>query len=292
LLIDRGDEVLGIDSLTDYYEPEYKLKNLSASLESPQFAFLNGGVHDLDLVRTLKDADVLFHLAGQPGVRASWGDNFAPYVRDNVEATQRLLEAARQLPLRKFVYASSSSIYGNADTYPTPETVRPAPLSPYGVTKLAAEHLCELYRAAHGVPTASLRLFTVYGPRQRPDMAFSRLVDCALQHKPFELYGNGAQTRDFTFVGDVVVAMRNAALSEWCGVANIGGGDRKSMSEVISIVEDLVGPVDVIKGPRVEGDVNHTGADTSVASAAFGFAPTTTVEEGLRIMIKARSNGE
>jgi nucleoside-diphosphate-sugar epimerase len=292
LLIDRGDEVLGIDSLTDYYQPEYKLKNIRSSLESPQFAFLNSGVHELDLVRALKGAEVVFHLAGQPGVRASWGDNFGPYVRDNIEATQRLLEASRELPLRKFVYASSSSVYGNAETYPTPETVRPAPLSPYGVTKLAAEHLCELYRAAYGVPTASLRLFTVYGPRQRPDMAFSRLIDCALQHKPFELYGDGKQTRDFTFVADVVEAMRKVAVSDWCGVANIGGGDRKSMAEVISIVEEQVGPVDVIKAPRVEGDVAHTGADTSVASTAFGFAPTTSVEEGLRYMIKARRNGE
>lgn len=292
LLIDRGDEVVGIDSLTDYYQSEYKLKNLRASLQSPQFEFLNAAVHELDLVQTLEATEVLFHLAGQPGVRASWGDNFKPYLRDNIEATQRLLEAAREVPLRKFVYASSSSVYGNAETYPTPETVRPAPLSPYGVTKLAAEHLCELYRVAYGVPTASLRLFTVYGPRQRPDMAFSRLVDAAVCHKPFELYGNGRQTRDFTFVADVVEAMRSASLSDWCGVANIGGGDRKSMLEVISIVEDLVGPIDVVKGPSVEGDVTHTGADTRLASEAFGFAPTTSVEEGLRYMVKARRNGE
>jgi nucleoside-diphosphate-sugar epimerase len=291
LLIDKGDEVVGIDSLTDYYRREIKLKNLSASLESSQFTFLEGGVHELDLVGSLTGADVIFHLAGQPGVRASWGANFGPYIRDNIEATQGLLEAARGLPLQKFVYASSSSVYGNAETYPTPETVRPAPVSPYGVTKLAAEHLCELYRGAYEVPTASLRLFTVYGPRQRPDMAFSRLVDCALLQKPFQLYGDGSQTRDFTFVADVVAAMRNAAISDWCGVANIGGGDRKSLAEVIGIVEDLIGPVDVVRGPRIEGDVAHTGADTSLATTAFGFAPMTTLVEGLKHMIEARRNG-
>jgi nucleoside-diphosphate-sugar epimerase len=292
LLIAQGDEVLGIDSITDYYSRESKLKNVSTVSKSPQFTFLERELQELDLVQCLEGVDVVYHLAGQPGVRASWGANFGPYLRDNIDATQRLLEAAREVPLKKLVYASSSSIYGNAETYPTPETVRPAPVSPYGVTKLAAEHLCELYRGAYGVPTASLRLFTVYGPRQRPDMAFSRLVDCALLHKPFEVYGDGSQTRDFTYVADVVGAMRNAAASDWMGVANIGGGDRKSLTEVIAIVDDLAGPVEVVKGPRLEGDVAHTGADTSVASAAFGFSPTTTVEDGLQRMIQARRNGE
>ena len=166
----------------------------------------------------------MYHLAGQPGVRPSWGRDFETYVDRNITATQTLLEQCRRLQLVKFVYASSSSIYGDAEACPTAETVCPQPVSPYGVTKLAAEHLCELYRSAFGVPTASLRLFTVYGPGQRPDMAFSRLVGAALTGERFQLFGDGRQTRDFTYVGDVVRAMRDAAVSPWTGVANVGGG--------------------------------------------------------------------
>ena len=160
-------------------------------------------------------------------------------MRHNIAATQRLLEASMLHPLRKFVFASSSSVYGDAEAYPTPESLRPQPVSPYGVTKLAAEHLCEVYRTSFGVPVASLRLFTVYGPRQRPDMAFSRLVAAALAGEEFEVYGDGEQTRDFTFVGDVVGAMRDAAASDWCGVANIGGGSRTSLNAVLDMVRDL-----------------------------------------------------
>ena len=227
----------------------------------------------------------MFHLAGQPGVRASWGPDFVQYVRHNIAATQRLLEAGMLHPLRKFVFASSSSVYGDAEAYPTPESLRPQPVSPYGVTKLAAEHLCEVYRTSFGVPVASLRLFTVYGPRQRPDMAFSRLVAAALAGEEFEVYGDGEQTRDFTFVGDVVQAMRDAAASDWCGVANIGGGSRTSLNAVLDIVSDLCGELRVVRRPRATGDVRHTAADTSVAQAAFGYRPRTSLPEGLAAMV-------
>ena len=212
-----------------------------------------------------------------------------PYVKRNILATQRLLEAAREASLWKVVYASSSSVYGNAECYPTVETLRPQPVSPYGVTKLAAEHLCEVYRE-EGLPTVSLRFFTVYGPRQRPDMAFSRLVDCALSGEPFLLYGDGEQSRDFTYVADVVNAVRLAALSPWTGVANIGGGSRTTMNRVIDLVSRLARPVDVVRLPVQRGDVRHTAADTTVAREAFGYAPTVHVEEGLARMVDAASD--
>jgi nucleoside-diphosphate-sugar epimerase len=208
-------------------------------------------------------------------------------VRHNVVVTQRLLEACRDRPLHKLVYASSSSVYGDAEAFPTAETLRPAPVSPYGVTKLAAEHLCEVYRRSFAVPTVSLRLFTVYGPGQRPDMAFARLVRAAVRAEPFELYGDGRQTRDFTFVGDVVRAMVDAAVSGWCGVANIGGGARTSMNDVLQVVTDLCGPLDVVRRPVAPGDVRNTSADTAVAAAAFGYRPSTSLAEGLARMVDA-----
>jgi len=229
--------------------------------------------------------DWVFHLAGQPGVRASWGPDFVQYVRHNIVAPQRLLEACTLRPLRKFVFSSSSSVYGNADASPTPESLRPQPASPYGVTKLAAEHLCEVYRTSFGVPVASLRLFTVYGPRQRPDMAFARLVEAALAGEEFEVYGDGEQTRDFTYVGDVVQAMPDAAASDWCGVANIGSGSGTSLNAVLGIVRDLCGELRIVYRPEATGDVRHTSADTSVAAAAFGYRPRTSLAEGLAAMV-------
>jgi nucleoside-diphosphate-sugar epimerase len=287
-LLEDGDEVVGLDCFTDYYSPQRKQANVAPLLAHPAFA-----LHQVDLVSApleslVRSADVVYHLAGQPGVRASWGPEFVPYVKRNVMATQRLLEAARDASLWKLVYASSSSVYGNAEAYPTVETVRPQPVSPYGVTKLAAEHLCELYRL-EGVPTVSLRFFTVYGPRQRPDMAFSRLVDCARTGQPFLLYGDGEQSRDFTYVDDVVSAVRLAARSPWTGVANIGGGSRTTMTRVIDLVSGLSRPVDVVRLPSQRGDVRHTAADTTVAREAFGYAPTVPLEEGLARMVHAAS---
>ena len=284
-LLDHGHSVRAVDCFTDYYPRERKCQNVEPLLGRHGLRFIDGDLHDVELDELLDDVELVFHLAGQPGVRPSWGKDFGHYVRQNISATQRLLEAVKPRPIRKLVYASSSSVYGDAERYPTPESIRPAPVSPYGVTKLAAEHLCELYRMNFGIPTVSLRLFTVYGPRQRPDMAFARLVEAATRERSFELFGDGSQTRDFTYVADVVSAMRNAALSDWCGVANIGGGSRTSMKEVIAMVEALCGPIDITAGRPQQGDVRHTAADTSVAAAAFGYAPRTSITEGLEAMV-------
>ena len=284
-LLSGQDEVVGIDSFADFYARSLKEENLAAIGERRGFTFVEGDLNEVPLRPLLEGCDVVYHLAGQPGVRPSWGAEFSVYLRRNVEATQRLLEALRAMPVRKLLFASSSSVYGDAETYPSSEAMRPQPVSPYGVTKLAAEHLCELYRVNFGVPTASLRLFTVYGPRQRPDMAFARLVRAAIRGEKFELYGDGEQTRDFTFVSDVVKAMQDAASSDWCGVANIGGGSRTSMNQVIDLVERLAGSVTVTRRAPQHGDVRHTAADIGVAAAAFGYAPATILAAGLEDMV-------
>lgn len=283
-LLAAGHAVRGVDSFTPYYERALKERNLSVVRGHPDFSLVTVDLSSDPVEPLLEGVDTVFHLAGQPGVRQSWGPEFEDYVRHNVLATQRLLEAVRAPGLR-FLYASSSSVYGDAETYPTSEALRPSPVSPYGVTKLAAEHLCELYRTNFGVPTVSLRLFTVYGPRQRPDMAFSRLVGAAVRGEGFALYGDGKQTRDFTFVGDVVRAMMDAAASGWCGVANVGGGARTSMNEVLALVRDLCGPVEVVREAAATGDVRHTAADTRVAADAFGFSPRTRLRDGLAAMV-------
>lgn len=286
-LLDHGDEVVGIDSFTDYYDPRLKEANVATVQGRDGFTLHRLDLTCAPLTTLFEHADVVYHLAGQPGVRGSWGAEFQPYLRRNVLATQHVLEAARDVSLWKVVYASSSSVYGDAESYPTTETMCPRPLSPYGVTKLAAEHLCELYRVTSEVPTASLRLFTVYGPRQRPDMAFSRLVSASLDGSPFLLYGDGEQSRDFTYVGDVVAAMRQAALSPWTGVANIGGGSRTTVNTVIDTIGELLRPIEVVRLPVQRGDVRHTACDTSVAQRGFGFHPEVSLRDGLARMVEA-----
>jgi nucleoside-diphosphate-sugar epimerase len=286
-LLAQGDQVRAADAFTDYYPRSRKEANLGPLLEDGGFSFVEADLAEVDLDPLLDGADVVYHLAAQPGVRASWGTEFATYVKDNVLVTQRLLEACRSLGLSKFVFASSSSVYGDAQSYPTSEDVLPHPVSPYGATKLAGEHLCELYRVNFGIPTASLRLFTVYGPRQRPDMAFQRLVRHAVHGGGFELYGDGRQTRDCTFVGDVVTAMRDAANSDWVGVANIGGGHQVSLSEVIDLLSSICEQqVQVTRTSSVAGDVRHTAADIRAAAAAFGYEPQTALAEGLQAMVE------
>ncbi|MDQ1050185.1 NAD-dependent epimerase/dehydratase family protein [Streptomyces sp. V4I2] len=286
-LVSCGDEVIGIDAMTDFYEPARKRHNLDRLLGHDRFTFRQGDLLDLRLEPLFADSDAVYHLAGQPGVRGSWGGEFAVYLERNVLVTQRVLETARDTGLRRLVFASSSSVYGDAETYPTPETLRPQPVSPYGVTKLAAEQLCETYRTVFGVPTASLRLFSVYGPRQRPDMAFSRLVAAACTHRPFPLYGDGGQSRDFTYVGDVVTAMRETALSPWNGVANLGGGCEVTMNQVIALLGELTASVNVVSGPARPGDARRTAADIAVARDAFGYRPVTDIRTGLAAMVAA-----
>ncbi|GAU65943.1 putative nucleotide-sugar epimerase [Streptomyces sp. NBRC 110611] len=289
-LLAEGHQVLGIDALTDTYDPGLKMRNVERLRLRPAFAFLGGDLLQLRLAPVLDGAEVVFHLAGQPGVRSSWGEEFATYVERNVLTTQRLLEAVHADPPRKLVYASSSSVYGQAQSYPTGESLRPLPMSPYGVTKLAGEQLCEVYRETFGVPTVALRLFTVYGPRQRPDMAFARLVRAALRGERFTVYGDGGQTRDFTFVSDVVEAMYGASRSSFTGVANVGGGSQVPLNHAIEVVQALAGPLEVERAGTAPGDVRDTAADITLSASAFGYAPRVDLRAGLSAMLdEARS---
>lgn len=283
-LVERGHQVIGIDCFTDYYPRATKLANLSSLRESPRFTMVEADLLEHDLRSLLEGADCVFHQAAQAGVRASWGQNFSIYTENNVLATQRLLEAARGLPLQRFVYASSSSIYGDARQLPVGEDALPRPISPYGVTKLAAEHLCHLYWVNFGVPAVSLRYFTVYGPRQRPDMGFHRFIRALLAGDEIVVYGDGDQTRDFTYVSDAVAANLSCMEADVVGqVFNVGGGSRISVNRVLSVLESISGRKARVR--RIEnqkGDVRHTYADTSRAREALGFAPSIPLEEGLR----------
>lgn len=283
-LLADGCEVVGVDCFNDNYGRAAKLRNLEQSRDWMGFDFVpvdlsRGAVADL-----VEDCDMIFHLAAEPGVRASWGQRFDNYLRNNVLATQHLLEAARATEGKRFVYASSSSIYGQAESLPTQEDVRPQPHSPYGMTKLAGEHLCALYHANYGVQTTSLRYFTVYGPRQRPDMAFHIFCAAALRGEQIKVFGDGSQTRDFTFVSDVVNATRAAAESADAPglVFNIGGGTRVSLSEAIELIGGFTGqPLEVDHLRQQEGDVRDTGADTTRAELVLGFSPAVAFEDGL-----------
>lgn len=283
-LLSDGWDVVGVDAFTDYYDPDLKRRN-AASAVMDGLELVEADLNQVDLGSLLKDVEVVFHQAGQPGVRASWGDGFAQYASGNISATQRLLEALRDhRALKRFVYASSSSIYGNAETYPTTESTTPAPVSPYGVTKLAAEHLTSLYGTNFGVPTSSLRYFTVYGPRQRPDMAFTRFVRAAVLGEKIEIYGTGEQVRDFTFVDDVVEANVLAATTETVpgSVYNVAGGTSASVNEVLGFLADLNGdPLDLDYRERALGDVQRTGGDTARIRADLGWQPKVDLQEGL-----------
>lgn len=281
-LLDRGDRVTGLDCFIDYYPRRIKEDNLAPLLAHEGFEFLETDILRADWTEVLKDAEAVFHLAAQAGVRASWGDSFRIYTDNNVLATQTVLEAlkGRGIPL---VYASSSSVYGDTDVLPMTEDVTPRPYSPYGVTKLAAEHLCLLYTRNFGVPTASMRFFTVYGPRQRPDMAFHRFIRSGLTGQPITLFDDGEQTRDFTFVGDIVEGcIRAAEAGRPGGVYNLGGGNRISMNNVLTLLESVLDrKLTVNRGERQKGDMRHTYADTSRAVADLGFAPKVALAEGL-----------
>ena len=292
-LVAEGYEVVGVDCFTDYYPRLVKERNLSALRNSDRFRFVEADLRSADLAPLLEGVDYVLHLAAQAGVRASWGENFAVYTEHNVLATQRLLEAAKGRGIAKFVYASSSSIYGDTPDLPMREDSLPRPISPYGVTKLAGEHLCQLYHYNFGVPTVSLRYFTVYGPRQRPDMAFHRFIRAILEGKPIVVYGDGEQTRDFTFVADAVEATVLAMRCEATGVAfNIGGGSRVTVNRAIELLEDIIGKRAVVEHREPQhGDVRHTLADTSVARKALGFAPKVGLEEGLRAQVAWQTGG-
>lgn len=285
-LLTEGHEVCGIDAFIDYYPRAIKEKNLEGPRSWKNFIFVEGNLLDLPLASLLDGVDVIFHQAAQAGVRASWGHEFSRYVDCNVLATQKLLEVAMHVKtLGRFVYASSSSVYGDTNILPVGEDVTPHPVSPYGVTKLAAEQLCSLYHQNFGVPTVSLRYFTVYGPRQRPDMAFNRFCKAAATHQPIHVYSDGLQTRDFTYISDVIEAnMRAATVDAAVGeVVNIAGGSRVTVQNVIQVLQEISeSTVDVIYDPKQHGDVRDTFADTTHAEQVLGYSPQVTLRQGLR----------
>jgi len=283
MLLDRGAQVTGIDCFTDYYARSAKEANLAPLKGRNGFRFLEARIQDADLPGVLDGVTHVFHLAAQAGVRKSWGRDFRVYTEHNIDASQRLLESCVGLPLERFVYASSSSIYGDNASMPMREDARPQPVSPYGVTKLAAEQLCYLYHVNHGVPTTSLRYFTVYGPRQRPDMAFHRFIRAALDGDPITLFGDGEQTRDFTFVKDAAAATAAAGDRGVPGRAyNIGGGSRVTINQVLEMIGRLAGrPLTVRREPAQKGDMRDTFADTRLAKQDLDFAPAVSLEEGI-----------
>ncbi len=288
-LLAEGCRVIGVDCFTDYYEQQIKENNARELLKHPSFKMIRRDIADIGEFG-LESGGVhwIFHQAAQAGVRASWGEEFAHYTHHNVLGTQRLLEWARCFKPEKVIYASSSSVYGDTGKLPMHEEDLPRPMSPYGVTKLAAEHLCNLYNQNFGVPAASLRYFTVYGPGQRPDMAFHRFIKAVLAGEELVIYGSGEQTRDFTFVGDIVEANLAAARSGKAEgrVYNIGGGSRISINGVLEIIGRLAErEVKTRHEPIQAGDPPHTYADTARAKDELNFTPQTTLEEGLSIML-------
>jgi nucleoside-diphosphate-sugar epimerase len=283
-LLDLGHEVVGADCFTPLYALDAKKANVAPLLAHPAFWFEESDLRKAPLEPPLAGAEVVFHLAAQPGVRASWGESFLDYAGHNVVGTQRLAEACRVTRVRRLVFASSSSVYGNAERHPTPEDVRAAPVSPYGVTKLAAEHLLDAYANVFGLDSVWLRYFTVYGPGQRPDMAFHRFIAAALAGRPIEVYGDGEQSRDVTYVDDAVAATIRAADAEGAaGPINVGGGTTVTVNRAIEVIEEEVGArLEVVRRPDAAGDVRHTSADLTRAKSLLEYRPEVGIEDGLR----------
>lgn len=287
-LVQRGHEVIGVDAFTDYYPRPQKESNLEKARGAAGLSLVEVDLSEGALEPLLENVDGIFHLAAQPGVRGSWGATFAHYVRDNILATQRLFEAAAPRDLR-VVMASTSSVYGNAETYPTREEAIPRPVSPYGVTKLACESLARAYTESFALEVVLLRYFTVYGPRQRPDMAFARIISALLNGHPFSVYGTGEQSRDFTFVDDAVEATIAAMeRGQRTMVYNVGGGSETTLNGAIALCETLAGTrLDVVNEPVARGDVRRTGADTTLIRSQLGWQPKTSLAEGLGAQVAA-----
>src|SRR2546425_4968765 len=284
-LLKDGYEVWGIDGFIDYYPRSFKERNLEGPRSWDTFHFIEGNLLEINLFPFLDGTDWVFHQAAQAGVRASWGKEFSRYIECNVLSTQRLLETVLHVKgVQRFVYASSSSVYGNTTVLPVSELVTPYPNSPYGVTKLAAEHLCTLYHRNFGVPTVSLRYFTVYGPRQRPDMAFHRFSKAIVTHEPIHVYDDGLQTRDFTYISDVVEANIRAAISDAAPgqILNIAGGSRVTIQQVLQLLQEISGTtINVMYSEKQYGDVRDTFADTKGAQPVLGYHPLVPLREGL-----------
>ena len=282
-LLGEGHDVVAIDAFVDYYPRSVKEKNLARARDHASYRFVEGHLQEMSLSQALEGAEQVYHLAAQAGVRASWGRDFSIYTDHNVLATQRLLEAAVAARVGRLIYASSSSVYGDSVALPLHEDSLCRPVSPYGVTKLAAEHLVHLYHRNHGLPVVSLRYFTVYGPRQRPDMAFNRFLKAARDRTPIRVFGDGLQTRDFTFVDDIVSATRSAGDAGRLGqVYNVGGGERVALNEVLGLIEEITGgPLAVERDEAQRGDMRDTLADTAAARRDLGFRSTVGLREGL-----------
>jgi UDP-glucose 4-epimerase len=283
-LLSEGHEVTGIDAFVDYYPRADKERNLRSARDAGgRFRLVEGALQDLDLPEVLAGAAQVYHLAAQAGVRASWGREFDRYTDHNVLGTQRLLEAAATVDVPRLVYASSSSVYGTCESLPLREDSACQPVSPYGVTKLAAEHLCHLYARNMDLRVVSLRYFTVYGPRQRPDMAFHRFLKAARDGRALTVYGDGTQTRDFTYVDDIVAATRAAAESGRPGaVYNVGGGERVALNHVLELVQEVTDRrLEIRREAPQKGDMHDTFADTTAARRDLGFRPTVSLREGL-----------
>jgi UDP-glucose 4-epimerase len=282
-LLAEGHEVAGIDNFLDNYPRSFKERNLAALARRARFEFAAADLLRADLKNMLRDVSYVFHLAAQPGVRSSWGAEFSRYTENNIMATQLLLEAAKDLKLAKFVFASTSSVYGDTADLPMREEGGTRPVSPYGATKLAAEHLCHLYWRAFGVPSVALRFFTVYGPRQRPDMFFHIFMRALKRGDEVPLYDDGEQTRDFTFCDDIVDGVIAAARYPGQGeVFNLGGGSEVSLNHAISLAESISGrKAKLRRFERQKGDVRHTSARLDQARSRLGYSPKVGLEQGL-----------
>jgi UDP-glucuronate 4-epimerase len=291
-LLDDQNWVLCLDSFTDYYNPTLKINNITSAVQHPNCLFINENIVGVDLVSLLQvyQIDQICHLAGHPGVRSSWGQQFESYVENNILATQAVLEAALSAGSIPVVYASSSAIYGNLPTLPLTEDMTPAPISPYGVTKLAGEHLCVLYSKMHSLPTVSLRLFTVFGPRQRPEMAFSRFLDAVRMDKEIIIYGDGLQTREFAYVSDVVRAFQLAL--DFCQrkkvgdstgwIFNVAGESRAHLLEVIDVIAEVTSCRPRIRHlPAQSGDITDTWADSTCIRQTLNYSPSVSLREGI-----------
>lgn len=282
-LIEEGMEVVGLDSFFDYYPRKIKERNIENLLNNSGFKFVEADILEVNWDEILSDISGVFHQAAIAGVRASWGGSFNQYVENNILGTQKLLEACTDKNLDKFVYASSSSVYGDSTDLPIKETSPTNPVSPYGVSKLAAEHLASLYSKGYGVPTVSLRYFTVYGPRQRPDMAFHKFISAVMKGDRIDIYGTGKQTRDFTYIDDAVEANLQAFKSGRAGeVYNVGGGSRIELLDAIRLIEEIVGKsANLVHTDPQRGDAKHTFSDITKANTDFGYNPKVDVKIGL-----------